>query len=118
MNNDQKRTILAFTLSGIILFGWNAYFAPKNDPAVTNQVLIDNKLPTTSPSVVNTNTAVNVTPEAPLSVVSDIELQNGGNVFQLNSDFSFKNAKKSFAILGPYFQSSGSSDKPVFIRTV
>lgn len=118
MNNDQKRTILAFTLSGIILFGWNAYFAPKNDPAVANQVLLDNKLPVkpqdnnVAQVVQANNTTTDVAPTTSLNEVSEIELVKDNNKFLLNSDFSFKNAHG----FNTHYSLKELSDKDSFLK--
>jgi predicted negative regulator of RcsB-dependent stress response len=31
LNSDQKRAFIAVLLSGVVLFGWQYYFAPKNN---------------------------------------------------------------------------------------
>ena len=53
MGSDQKRAILAVVLSGIILFGWQYFFAPKHLPKDATVMENTSK---TSASAVNTNT--------------------------------------------------------------
>ena len=46
-------------------------------------------MPTASPVVANNNSPVNVSPDAPLRVLSDVELVNGGASFKINSDLFY-----------------------------
>ncbi len=110
-NSDQKRMFLAVVLSGIILFGWQYFFAPK--PVANNQTeiksqTIDQKSPVSEaklegadPSIA-TSTEVN---KEPINLQS-IELKNGDYSFAFNSDLSFENAANPNSV----FPFSGIAD--------
>jgi YidC/Oxa1 family membrane protein insertase len=57
MENDQKRAFMAVVLSGIILFGWQYFFAPKKvqTQAPTNVITRTNVDNTSSSAINNTN---------------------------------------------------------------
>jgi len=98
MNNDQKRTVLAFTISGLILFAWNAFFMPKTDRAIEDKVVADNNISRPADqkknvSIVKTETSSQEVVPTHLSEVASVELVNGDYNFTVNSDFSFASAK-------------------------
>lgn len=94
MNNDQKRMFLAVVLSGLVLFGWQTYFAPKQKPIVEssarkqiqakqNQVVEETRTKvkeTTTQDVVETS-----------NVVEAYTLENNGHSVVINSDLSIEN---------------------------
>lgn len=93
MNNDQKRTVLALVLSGIVLFSWQLMFAPKQD--VTEQIKQDvaPQAVEKNQNVVVANQPVNaVENNVVLTNLSEVILTNGEYSFVINSDFSFKEA--------------------------
>ncbi|EQC43341.1 membrane protein insertase YidC [Bacteriovorax sp. Seq25_V] len=97
MNNDQKRTVLAFTISGLILFAWNAFFMPKTDKAIEEKVISDNNIsrPVSeqkTTSVINNESKAQEVPTQ-LTEVTSVNLINGDYAFTVNSDFSFASAK-------------------------
>lgn len=94
-NSDQKRMFLAVVLSGIILFGWQYFFAPKpgvNTPPATTSQTVDSKAPVSDSKLSETQaaqtSAVDPTKE-PINLQS-LELKNGDFSFVLNSDLSFE----------------------------
>lgn len=98
MASEQKRLFLALTLSAVVLFVWQAYFAPKPNFDATiakksessKEVVKDNATvakPQTASVSQNTNTPqVSNTPSAPAVTVSEVEVVQGDNKVTLSSD--------------------------------
>ncbi len=75
MGSDQKRAILAVVLSGIVLFSWQAFFAPKvkivaPEKVASNAAVVNNN---TKVPVTNTKTSVNSNNQV---IVDSTELVN------------------------------------------
>lgn len=93
MNNDQKRTVLAFVLTGVIVFTWQALFSsnqPIQQPVKQEQVQTQNTQGTattssseTKPIATQTNKATNLT---------SVTLKAGSFFYTVNSDLSFSEA--------------------------
>ncbi|MFG1493910.1 membrane protein insertase YidC [Halobacteriovorax sp. ZH4_bin.1] len=93
MNNDQKRTVLAFVLTGVIVFTWQALFSsnqPVQQPVKQEQVQTQNTKGTattssseTKPIATQTNKATNLT---------SVTLKAGSFFYTVNSDLSFSEA--------------------------
>ena len=108
MGSDQKRAILAVVLSGIVLFSWQAFFAPKVQIEPPKQVakeanVITTKpnLPTTSPSTTEPNVVpVDASSLVNFSLNKDTESVKLDNALSI-SDFSSRFNKLNFQdILG------------------
>jgi YidC/Oxa1 family membrane protein insertase len=112
MGSEQKRVMLAVLLSGVVLFGWQVFFAPKA-PVKTNvhteiaksnqeeQQAKDGEAVTTAPSqevVVSTNTKTTV------------ELKNNDHVFRFSNDLSVENIENKNAVFD--FSSIAGSKLP------
>lgn len=111
LNSDQKRMFLAVVLSGIILFGWQYFFAPKPQPGTspivkTEVVTTDNtnKDSQLSSAVASQPGSIDATKE-PINLQS-IELKNGNFSFTFNSDLSFESASNPNSV----FPFSGLTD--------
>ncbi|PIK14319.1 membrane protein insertase YidC [Halobacteriovorax sp. JY17] len=93
MNNDQKRMFLAVVLSGLVLFGWQTYFAPQQPAVVeadaTKQIAekaIEKNAANTAKlgtEVVKKNDVVSTSVEA-------FTLSNNGHSVTVNSDLSIQ----------------------------
>lgn len=119
MNEDHKRIFIAFALSALVLFGWQALFPTPKTP-------VANSNPTTAPAVTNKTATNNVatagiahTPTsetqiateptkiaAPLELKS-FDLKSNDSDIKIRSDFSIMSFKNKFAdkklnfIIGP-----------------
>jgi len=92
MNNDQKRTVLALVLSGIVLFSWQAFFGPEKSfeqPVDTNVTTEARKDVVTQPAVVEKVKSAPVN----LKDLQEVTLSRGIYSFTINSDFSIKDVK-------------------------
>ncbi|MFG1500377.1 membrane protein insertase YidC [Halobacteriovorax sp. XZX-3] len=89
MNNDQKRTVLAFVLTGVIVFTWQALFSsnqPVQQPVKQEQVQTQNASSNSSetkPIATHSNKATNLT---------SVTLKSGSFFYTVNSDLSFSEA--------------------------
>lgn len=108
MGSDQKRAILAVVLSGIVLFSWQAFFAPKVQIEPPKQVAKDANVITTKPNLPTTSqspTEPNVVPVDASSLFNftlnkDTESVKLDNALAI-SDFSSRYNKLNFQdILG------------------
>jgi YidC/Oxa1 family membrane protein insertase len=122
-NSEQKRAILAVVLSGIVLFTWQAFFAPKQE-VTTPQIL---KSQTISDDTNNlSNTALNpvgkttksptvaVTPTtasgtSPAVELKSITLIDGVREFNLSSDLTLSNIKNKESVY-PFDEVVGHSE--------
>lgn len=124
MASDSKRMILAVTLSGLILFTWQAYFAPKNMNYEQNTA-------TTTTAETKTETAVRATdktavptttqkqPEAkqlPAYAASTELLSKAGVEYKISSDLVITGTSNPRAVYD-YVETTGS-DKPLKIQVV
>ncbi|MBT7611486.1 MAG: membrane protein insertase YidC [Bacteriovoracaceae bacterium] len=86
-NSEQKRAILAVVLSGLVLFTWQAFFAPKH-PISTPEIL---KSETVNPAAITASSALNPAPKkAPLSeniksTTSASNINNANQALELKS---------------------------------
>lgn len=102
MGSDQKRAIMAVILSGIVLFSWQAFFAPKV-PVNPPKVVAEQKSVTTTP-VTTAQETVEAKTNAP--VVSDnfeqtkFELAADAEFAQLDNALSLSDIRSRFSKLG------------------
>ncbi len=100
LNSDQKRAFIAVLLSGIVLFGWQYFFAPKQS-SVGEKVLpkIEG---TTSPALSTTQVNSAINPQTPVVIPNTVisyNLKNADYDFSINNDLSvtdFKNPNSVF----------------------
>src|SRR5690606_36226119 len=90
MGSDQKRAILAVVLSGLILFGWQYFFAPKTVPS--NNVQTETKSVETT-TVPQTQTALNNEEVVKVQEVETFVLTNSRAAFTLDNFLSVKDAR-------------------------
>ncbi len=86
MSSDNKRAILAVVLSGLILFGWQHFFAPKN--------VVSNTVPATETVAANTNNPAPITAPA----TGTVEKIEAPTTAQLLTDYTVRNQQNSFTI--------------------
>ena len=94
MNNDQKRTVLAFVLTGVIVFTWQALFSsnqPVQQPVKQEQVQTQNTQGTattssseTKPIATQTNKATNLT---------SVTLKAGSFLYTVSTDENNSNLR-------------------------
>lgn len=97
MNNDQKRTVLAFVLTGVIVFTWQALFSPDNKvPVEGTQAKVEKVAATKNSNTAEASQAKASPIATSSSKVTDLKsvtLTTGSYSFTVNSDFSINNAK-------------------------
>jgi YidC/Oxa1 family membrane protein insertase len=87
MASEQRRLLLALVLSGLVLFGWQTYFAPKNDTVqpVNNDTRVNTDV---SKPAATTSLAKDVMKNVPVnSEVSNIILVSNEYSVSINSSF-------------------------------
>lgn len=97
-NTDQKRAFIAVVLSGIILFGWQYFFAPKKVP--TTPVATTTTVQTTPTEKTQTSSAASVENNVnePLEV-KDYTLRRDGYEFTITNDLIVKSMKNSNTLI-------------------
>jgi YidC/Oxa1 family membrane protein insertase len=91
MVSDQKNAFLAISLSALILFGWQYFFAPKFQPAP-----VEAKVTATTESVANkdavlTTASPSTGPIEPAIQLEEYALTSGNVAVSLNSNFIISN---------------------------
>lgn len=126
-NTDQRRAFLAVVLSGIVLFGWQYYFAPKNkentlkttvkqeQAAKAEGVATTTAVATSSNGTATLGTA-QAAPEVQPSTVSASTLQNGGFEFKINNDLSVTDMKNPNSVFS--FNSLTDSSTPLRFQVI
>lgn len=108
MNNEQKRMFLAVVLSGLVLFGWQTYFAPPKPLAVdTPAVTTEGKTSEVTTKGAATNVVKKV--EVPVKTsnsVSTYTISNNGYSVDINSDLTIKNFVSPNAVFD-FFATTG-----------
>ena len=119
-NTDQKRAFIAVLLSGLVLFGWQYYFAPKTPlvstaPVVTaSQTTVDlTAKPPSSDATLNTGAATTET--VPTSVEA-YSLKKDQFEFTINNDLSVVEMKNPNSVFD--FKSLTEVAKPLKIQIV
>jgi YidC/Oxa1 family membrane protein insertase len=125
--SDQKNAILAVVLSGLILFGWQAYFAPKNlptSPSSTTEIIPSQEV---SKSLPSNDLKQEVLPTEQLSLISlnkdnytlsfsnQLDIQSIGNLQAHLSFNEFNDVKQS---LGFVFDIDGTGFKKLSFTTL
>lgn len=117
-NTDQKRAFIAVLLSGLVLFGWQYYFAQKapvvtatTQTVATTPTPTDLKVPPTgeAPAVLGQGAAVPTT-------VMPFTLKRGQFEFTINNDLTVTDMKNPNAVFD--FKSLSGSAQPLKIQVV
>lgn len=98
MGSEQKRAILAVVISGIILFGWQYFFAPQTK--VTNKVTTQtkedpsnkNNISDKKENEVAENIRVNKELDKNNSDISIFKISNSNNTYEFNNYLTITNA--------------------------
>jgi YidC/Oxa1 family membrane protein insertase len=123
-NTDQRRAFLAVVLSGIVLFGWQYYFAPKNNENTLKTTVKQEQagkaesatVATTGAQSQATMGATLATPEVAPAVLAAYTLKNKEYEFQMNSDLSVKEMKNPNSVFS--FNSLTESALPLRVQIV
>ena len=117
MNNDQKRMFLAVVLSGLVLFGWQTYFAPQQQAIVetdASKQIQDKAIQKEVSKATHQETEI-VRKETPVS--SDVKaftLSNNGHSVVINSDLSVQDFTNPGAVFD-FFATTGT-ERPFVIQ--
>ncbi|RPJ78510.1 MAG: membrane protein insertase YidC [Alphaproteobacteria bacterium] len=126
-NSDQKRAFIAVLLSGVVLFGWQYFFASKLTENVPVKTTKENVVATATSTVVNkqdqpaastaTLDANTPTPVAalPATIVAST-LKNKDFEFKINNDLSIVDMKNPNSVFS--FNSLSDSALPLRIQVV
>ena len=125
-NSDQKRAFIAVLLSGVVLFGWQYYFAPKQTVNTVNNngkrgscyQKVDEK---TANAGTNESAAptLGASPSAPLAQPTTIvssTLKNQDFEFKINNDLSVVEMKNPNSVFS--FASLSEASAPLRIQIV
>jgi YidC/Oxa1 family membrane protein insertase len=124
LNSDQKRAFVAVLLSGVVLFGWQYYFAPKNNEntlkttvkqeAATKVVENNGASPGLNQGTSTTTTAANAAGQP--TTVSSSTLKNKDFEFRINNDLSVVDMKNPNSVFS--FNSLTDSTTPLRLQVV
>lgn len=118
-NTDQKRAFIAVLLSGLVLFGWQYYFAPKTPVATapvtaTPATAVDLAAkPAASEATLNAGAP---TAETVPTTVQPFTLKKDQYEFTINNDLSVVDMKNPNSVFD--FKSLAESAKPLKIQVV
>lgn len=122
-NTDQKRAFIAVLLSGLVLFGWQYYFAPKTPVATTAPAteIATTKDLTVQPTAANPTGAATIgagtaTPEAAPTTLQSYTLKKDQFEFSINNDLSIVDMKNPNSVFD--FKSLSDSKQPLKIQVV
>ncbi|OUR92942.1 hypothetical protein A9Q84_20755 [Halobacteriovorax marinus] len=116
MSNEQKRMFLAVVLSGLVLFGWQTYFAPPKP--VVGDAPIEATQKQTTKVITKTEQVAGVknvvVPSETSTVLSSYTISNNGYAVIINSDLSIKDFQNPNAVFD-FFATTGH-EKPFAIQ--
>lgn len=116
MASEQRRLLLALILSGIVLFGWQTYFAPKNNEAIKankKESIVNNDITKSSAMPVTSKQPSEKRVEPISNEVITTSLSKSNYKFNINSNFkvsSIENAKLS----DNYLKTAGEKSSFIF----
>lgn len=121
-NTDQKRAFIAVLLSGLVLFGWQHYFAPKTPVATTapaNEISATNS--TTQPTAANPTGAATLNSGTPAAetapaTIQAFTLKKDQFEFTIHNDLSVVDMKNPNSVFD--FKSLSESQQPLKIQVV
>lgn len=119
LNSDQKRAFIAVLLSGIVLFGWQYYFAPKNientlKTTVKEEMSAKKGVDPSTPASLNASTPT-ATPSQPTTITSHTLISNGF-AFRINNDLSVVEMKNPNSVFS--FSSLTDSALPLKMQAI
>ncbi len=122
LNSDQKRAFVAVLLSGIVLFGWQYFFAPKNTENTLKSTVkqeataakAEEKTSSTATPATLSATGATAAPQ-PMTITSNT-LKKDGFEFKINNDLSVTEMKNPNSVFS--FGSLTDSATPLRIQVV
>ena len=120
LNSDQKRAFLAVLLSGVVLFGWQYFFAAKTNQnslttTVKQEIAQTGTNSTSAPALAATLGTATATQTQPLTLTSNTLVSNGFE-FRINNDLSITEMKNPDSVFN--FNSLTDSALPLKIQVV
>ena len=121
-NTDQKRAFVAVLLSGLVLFGWQYYFAPKTPVATTAPVTTTSTAtdvaaqPATTSGDTATMAAGTKTAETAPTTLTSFTLKNGQYEFTIQNDLTVTDMKNPNSVFD--FKSLSDSKSPLKLQVV
>jgi YidC/Oxa1 family membrane protein insertase len=119
LNSDQKRAFVAVLLSGVVLFGWQYFFAAKN---VETAPVTAAKQEIVAKTAENKDAAASLTPETataaasqPMTITTNTLVHNGFE-FRINNDLSVTEMKNPNSVFN--FHALTDSAFPLKIQVV
>lgn len=118
-NSDQKRAFIAVILSGLVLFGWQFYFAPKQTNSPQDQATPKTQSAPTATSqsqpTLNPNAPANANAVIANNVaITNYSIKNGEFEFSLNNDLTISQLKNPNSVFS--FNSLSDTDLPLKIQ--
>lgn len=121
LNSDQKRAFVAVLLSGVVLFGWQYFFAPKNKVNTlqetvkqeTSAAKVEEKTTAATPATLG---AAPATPAQQPMTITSSSLKKNDFEFRINNDLSVTDMKNPNAVFS--FGSLTDSATPLRIQVV
>lgn len=109
MGADQKRAVLAVIISGVILFGWQYFFAPAPAP-VSKTDVVATEAPTKDVNTEKQNNSLNV------ETKNDVEVNNNTKVetFTIENELNSYTFDNYLTVTNAIFKKSTSDFKKVF----
>ena len=117
-NTDQKRAFVAVLLSGLVLFGWQYYFAPQTDVKTQAPVKVNEVIKNVPADVAQVAT-IGSEPSPQAAQVTTIQtytLSHNGYEFKINNDLSVVDIKNPNSVFD--FKSLSDSTSPLKIQTI
>lgn len=117
-NTDQKRAFIAVLLSGVVLFGWQHYFAPK--APIAAPVTTTKEVPTTTDLTAKPTTGeapkLDATTAAVPTTIQPFTLKKDKHEFTINNDLTVIDMKNPNSVFD--FKSASGSAQPLKIQVV
>jgi YidC/Oxa1 family membrane protein insertase len=110
MGSEQKNAFLALSLSALILFGWQYFFAPKKSSIAPIEAPATSEVINPQPS----NTQSNGPIEPPQQAFEEFSLKQKSTLVSFNNSFIFTNFFNSQAAFP--FQDTVGSQKPLQVQ--
>lgn len=121
-NTDQRRAFIAVVLSGIVLFGWQYYFAPQTNEntlksTVKEEVAAQSATPAAATAAPQAPATLGAAQAAPVAVVATSStLKNKDFEFTMNNDLSITEMKNPNSVFS--FNSLTDSSTPLRVQVV
>lgn len=117
-NSDQKRAFTAVLLSGLVLFGWQYFFAPKPVENAINKTVKEEVAKNPQASLPSPQAAPTLSPTAQTTptTIANFTLKNGDYEFSINNDLSVTQLKNPNSVFS--FNSLTDTATPLRLQVV